>query len=190
LHPVLPTPHARRAFACSRFLYVFGSSDTSLSFVACGHRQGQFFIACGAMELMVAPSAESIIQHFSENASLARGFGQWLRLLPPPRPRPPLSSPLSRLLPPPRPRPPLRSPPPPRWAAPSARSAKLVRRPPPPLKPSKGGAVSRLCGPTSAATAATCDAGGGRAGPLAACVGRRAPPPPRRATPGAEGRGR
>jgi len=30
------------------------------------------------MELMVAPSAESIIQHFSENASLARGFGQWL----------------------------------------------------------------------------------------------------------------
>ena len=30
------------------------------------------------MELMVAPSAESIIQHFSENASLARGFGQWV----------------------------------------------------------------------------------------------------------------
>ena len=80
-----------------------------------------------------------------------------LGLPPSPRPRPPL--PLPSLPPPPRPRPPLRSPLPSRWAAPSARSAKLLWRQPPPLKPSKCGAVSRLYGPTSTATAATCDAG-------------------------------
>ena len=90
-------------------------------------------------------------------------------LPPSPRPRPPL--PLPSLPPPPRPRPPLRSPLPSRWAAPSARSAKLLWRQPPPFKPLKCGAVSRLYGPTSAATpAATCDTGGGSAALLAACT--------------------
>jgi len=65
-----------------------------------------------------------------------------------PRPRPPL--PLPSLPPSPRPRLPLPLPslPPSRWAAPSARSAKLLWRQPPPLEPSKCGAVSRLYGPT------------------------------------------
>jgi hypothetical protein len=68
----------------------------------------------------------------------------------PPSPRPRLPLPLPSLPPSPRPRLPLPLPslPPSRWAAPSARSAKLLWRQPPPLEPSKCGAVSRLYGPT------------------------------------------